>query len=459
MPDDLKIRVSAPGADEAERDLLGVASAEERVGRAGKRAGEGLRETARAGGRLRGIFTSILGALGVGAGIEGVIGRIRDMVQDWERSMDRIARASREAGENMVAFAMMQEPGTGGERARAAARLGAEFGVGPGEAWRTVQAMHSQLGGFEQGMAGARAAWQLRRAGVPGESAAAAVSVGAGLGMTPREAAAAVYAAGEASSLSPAEMAQAATMGLPGYRGIGGGPTFGYGVMAALSRVIKEPGQLGTYASQAARALSAEEGKVGKLWRRLGVEAPGARPMEQLRALAGAGITTEQELTRAGFGEIRQRRALSILLADLAATEATVGRVRERAVPGVLEEAYARAAGESPEIRYAQKVAELEAMLQGVRTFGPHAEAAREMEIKERLAGLYLEATGRGDLTDEEGKPGFLASLWYAPRSVPAKYWEIKLRELGTLPGAAGGVHYHGVYEDPAGARPRQPNR
>lgn len=420
MPDDeLSIRIKTPGSRRAKRDLSGVADAQ---GKVTKEAGDAARQSERANRGLRGLAgaaRSLVAALGVGTGIAGAVSLIRKGIEAWRQDMEAIARLSREAGQNMIAFATMQEPGTVGKRARAAAEAGAEFGVAPGPAWSAVQALQSQTGSYEQGLAAAREAWSLSRLGVHPRAAQGAVSVGMGLGLEAPEAARAPFVAGQLSSLSPAEMAAAAQRGLPAYRGLGGGPLFGYQAMAVLSQVIKEPGRLGTYTARLASALSAEEGEAGAVWGRLGIERPGADPMAQLRALAGAGITSEQQLRRAGFAEEREVRALSIVLSNLGALERFGPQFNQRmARTGLLGEQAARLQGESPEIAHALAVERLAAEFQGAGLYGPNAGDARRTEMIERMRAVGLRRRGAWIGDDERISGWELNYPWNLPWDV-----------------------------------------
>jgi len=490
VADELKIPVSIPGGKDAEETLARIARAEKGVGEAGREAGEKLgRSAGQAAGktqeldastqRLVGTLKGVLGALGIQAGVAGAVAAINRAVEEWQARMEAIARLSREAGQNMVAFAMMQEPGVIGARAKEAAAAGARWGVAPGQAWETVQALQSQLGSYPAGLAAAGAAWELSRASVPPQAAQQAVALGAGLGLTPEEAARAVYAAGEASSLSAAEMAAAAPQGLPIYGGIGGGPVFGYQVMAGLSKVYS--GELGTMTKAAGITLSTAEGTVGKMWRRLGVTKPGEDPMAQLRALKDAGITTAQDLSRAGVTEQRQQMALSVLLGDLPGFEATAAKVAETfARPGVIGERLAGAEAELPEMRQAREMAELEAEIHLRDLYDPAAPAARERDMDRAARYARMQKMGYGEFLSGDGRTSAPGSFIRTVYGLWAHWWrgtspegqtmeeilqgspdEIDrlLRSGGGGTTYQGGVHFHGAYEDPAGRPAESPMR
>jgi len=445
--DELKIKVSTPGGREAKRTLEGIAGAERKV------AGEG-EKAARIGGRLKGVFTSILGALGVGTGIGAAMSKIVELSRLWAENMDRVARASREAGEDMTAFAMMQEPGTVGARAKAAVALGVSKGIKPGAAYRGIQRLQGKFkGDFPKAMKAAAASWGLAEAGVEPESAVGGVMGLMKHGLSADEAAALLYAGGEVSSLSPAEMAFAAPIGLSPYRGLGG-PVVGMGLMAALSETFQEPGQLTTYSAQAGQAWMTEQGKVGRLWKRLGIKRPGVDPLAQLRALEGAGITTEQQLAREGFSEMRQRRALAALLSDVPGAELAVRQVRERASQeGLIQKELARAASESPEVAHALEVARLEAEYEAAIISAVNAPEGRAREIHQRRAGISAVGRGLGHIVPSSGKLGWWGEMGAASYGGTPAFG-------GGMPNITinqGGTHIHEKDYDAAGKIPRTP--
>jgi len=402
MADELKIPVSAPGAQQAAQDLARVAEAERKVGQDARDAGRSAGEGAAGMERLASAGKQVLAGLGIGTGISAGVAAIVGLVRQWQQHMEEIARLSRQAGQEMVAFALMQEPGKAGERAREAAGAIKGEEASPGVSFAAVAELQGAAGGdYAKGLEAAREVEKLRLLGVPVEQATQAVSLGMGMGMTGPEAARALFAAG--GPQAPA-FAQAAIPSLPAYRGVGGGPRFGYDVMAALEATYKEPGQLGTMTRQVALALREREGDIGKTWRRLGIAEPGADPMAQLQALAAKGITTPEALRRAGFGG-RGEEALSALLSDLPGFEARRAETAARyARPGLLGEA--RAAAETPQMIHARRIEELETGIAVEKLFGAEAEPARRRELYEAAAAAEMERLGFGFLVGGDKRAG-----------------------------------------------------
>jgi len=331
-----------------------------------------------------------------GALIAGGIALWKRGMEEVDQTVQRITQNVKESAQSMAAFAMMQQPGKIGERTREAISVGAEYGIMPGQAWFTVQGFQAKLGDYRQGLEAARSSFALSQlAGVPMEGAKSAVSVGMGMQMTAAESARAAYAAGKASALSPAELAQMAGRGLPAFQGVEGGPIAGYGVAAALSGLIEDPGMLATYTKQVGTLLQQRTGQVGETWKKLGF-APGApiNVEERLQALAGAGMTTMGGLQEAGFAK-RESLGLAILLADLPRTLETMKSVRGfYGQPGIIGRERAAAEAEVPELALQRELDMLQAQIKGEETIGTRAQWALRRDVWE--SRLALDATERG---------------------------------------------------------------
>jgi len=358
-------------------------------------------------GTVQKTALGIASALGIGGGMAAGVALIKREFEAMERHMRSISRESREAASSLVAFAQMQEKGTLGTRARQAVQMGAQYGVAPGAAWSTIQALQAKTGTFQQGMAAAEASFRLSHfGGVPAEGARTAVSVGMGLGLSPDQAARAAYAAGKASELTPAQLAEMSGKGLPAYAGVGGGPVTGYGVAAALSGLISDPGELGTYTRQVGMLLQQRTGKVGKTWARLGFKQPGQQPMEQMQALADAGITTMGDLQQAGFAK-KESMGLGILLGNLPAAKRTMEEVqRIYGQPGVIAAERTRMEAEAPMIARERRLREQEARYAGLRTTGAIAGRAMAREEWERGLGIKTAQAGYYWEPEEGGRLG-----------------------------------------------------
>ena len=373
--------------------------------RATREADRAAREHARSVNQIAGAARSVLGAFGVSLGIAGAVSLINRGVEKWKEHMDGVARSTRAAMNELIAFSQVQEPGTLGVRARAVAKMGTEFGFTPAESLASFQAVQSQLGGnYAQAQAAFREIGALRRAGVPMEAARDAVLVGMGLGYTPGQAARAAYAAGKLSSRTPADIAGQAGIGLVPYRGIGGGMETGYAIMAQLSSVVPT-GELGTYTARAATGLTDV-----KFWRRLGIRDPGADPLAQLEMLAGRGITTQLALEKRGMTEIREQRSLSILLADLPGLRKRIQDLRAMvAQPGLLPGELAEAETQLPQLRIGRQIMQVEQQMEFERALGLEALPASERDLMLAQRALVLQRQGKGWLVGEKKRAGGVA--------------------------------------------------
>jgi len=432
MPDDLEIRVRAPGAQETEQSLGRVAQAEGKVSRETRQAGRDSERAARGFGRLGSKFREIAGAFGLGLGIGAAITKIIGLVRQWEQHMESIARLNRQAGQDMVALALMQEPGKIREHVMAAGRIGGKYGVPLGASWSAVQMLQSQTGSFEKGLAAAEEAFRLKQLGVPVEAAAAAVSTGMGLGLTTRRAALAPYAAGTASSLSPAELSAVAGQALKPWREREmGGAEFGYQILAAMTQTLKSQSLAATATQQIGVSLMGREGKVGQLWKRLGV-APGKDPMAQFQALRRAGLTSTNDLIAAGFAPERAQ-ALSSLLGAWEGFE-NIQTSYAETMKTTLEEERKRAEAEMPEMVHARQIEQIHRAIEYSKTFGPKADAARRKNLEEALRALALQEAGLGWWAGDDMKAGRLAGFVAANFALPETGMDQSLFEAITMP-------------------------
>ena len=390
-----------------------------KMGQAGKKGGG---DTAKALETVKGVAGSLLPVMGVSGAIAMGVREIVSLTKQWQEHASGVAEKISLSARDLAAFTMMQEPGTGGKRARAVGALGAAHGVKPGAALDVQQRFQAKFqGDFAKGLKATHAVFDLaEQAGVPVEGARQAVSVGMALNLSADEAARAAYAAGKASQKNPAELAQMAGGGLPAYMGIGGGPITGYGVAAALSAVIEEPEKLGTYTRQVGMLLQQRTGKVGKTWKRLGFAKPGAHPVEQLQALWDAGIRSMGDLQVAGFNK-KESFGLSVLLANWPESKKIMNQTREMASqPNLIAIDRAAAEADVPTLKLMRererKVAEFDAE----QMLGADAGPRLQSDIHRRNIGLKMEREGFGFLVPETGVASWWGILRHAVLTNPA---------------------------------------
>lgn len=364
------------------------------IGKEGKNA---TNQTSKLGAGIKGVAGALIG----GAGIAGGIALVTKGMMKWKTYTKEIAQVIKTAGQEMTAFALIQEKGTRAKRVTEVALLGAKYGIPMGQAWASEQALQSQVGSYKRGKAAFREAGKMKMTGVPMEDAEKAVSIGMGMGLTAAQAARMPYAAGALSSLTPAHMAQMAGMGLPEYGGIKGRAVTGYTIAAQLSKIYKDPSRLGTMTARVASGLSKE-----KVWKKLGYEGKvGEDWMGQLEYLESKGIKTTQQLTKAGFTEKRERLGLAGLLSDMPGFKKRAKDIRKLyETPGLLQRERAEAEAELPEMKVARRVETYQRELEIARSKSKFAKFAALKDQEELLRGAEFERLGIGAVSGEGGR-------------------------------------------------------
>ncbi len=269
-----------------------------------------------------GQIKEIGAALGITAGVGLAIREIISLTRDWNDGMIKLGETSAKAGRSLTAFSLLQEKGTRQQRRKQAVRVGIGFGFEPGVALSGVQALQSQLGSFDKAIPAFESAARLSQfEDVPQQSAIETISMLMGLGVPADRAARMLLAGGKASSLKPEQISEAASVGLIGWNAREGGPEAGLAAMATLSIQQKKPSKLGTLTAAAKRAVFGA--KHEKFFQKILKKTGQSDDLEgRIQALASEGITGELEFEKAGFADVRGKRALDILIKN----RATIGR-------------------------------------------------------------------------------------------------------------------------------------
>lgn len=368
-----------------------------------------MRENKAAGDRVTesiersvGPLRTLAGIMGVGGGIAGGLALAREHFDKIEQYSRRVTENVKAASADMIAFGMMQEPGgIRGKALQTVQTMGA-YGFSPAESLGTVQMLQAQLGSYEQGLEAAKAVGLLKKAGVPVESGRTAITVGMATGLTAEQAAQAPYAAGEVSSLTPADLAAASGVALPAFRGMQGGALTGYQAMAVLSKFIKDPGQLGTYARASARPLMDE-----KLRNNLGAT-DSTDFWGFYEKLVAKGVSTPEQLNAIGISEERERGAWSMMLADPSGTRRAVADVKKQfETPGLIQAKRLAAEKELPEIKLAGQIAATESRIAQMETIGPIAQESQNMSLWEAQLAEKLTERGHGWLAGSDKRLGW----------------------------------------------------
>lgn len=290
MADDLKIPVSVPGADDAERKLRGVAEAEKQVGQGAEQAGRQAADAGRAAEQGAASFAVLNQAMGV---LISTVQRAFRMVLDNLRELESARAAAfrqyvgQVAAPSTVALAQLRGAGEA-ETAMWVAEQAQQFGL-TGEGVRGAAfAIESgirpeEVGGAEGFARIQRAAFQtMRVTGAGGETAArmALAAREAGLGGTPEEierfyGQATAFAGG--SMISLAEFGPILGRLLPMAVSAGMDPQTFMSLAGAMSYRISDPSRLATSLEQLIRAAG--------------------RPSEPLAAFAAAGGRRPDQLS------------------------------------------------------------------------------------------------------------------------------------------------------------------
>ena len=225
---------------------------------------------------------------------------------------------------------------------------------------------------------------------------------------------------------------------------------FANAVASVLSGGVRAT-ELQTYVQAAGYALAPTSG-LKDFYEEKGVS--GGTQAEMLRALADAELNTSVKLYQEGLTEQRQRKAMAILVRDIADVERIRGVIGEEAVPGMIPEMRAAMEAGDPMLRRARQAKVLAAQAAVEQVIGPHAAEAQEQELIDRASALAFRKLGVEqswpfDVIDEQGRTSAFQSLMGLMKLNSLSY---RARQSG---GDGGGAtnHYHGpVYNlpDPA---------
>lgn len=343
-------------------------------------------------------LNKVLGLLGLGGGIAGALSMVNRYFEQTAAHAARLSENVKTASADLAAFTMMQEPGQIGARTKETMAALAPYGFSPSEALQTTQMLQAQLGDYQKALAASQAVGQLKLAGVPVQAGQTAVTVGMATGLTAEQAAAAPYAAGEVSSLTPAMLAEASGVAVPAFRGYKGGAVTAYQAMAVLSRFIKEPGMLGTYARIAARTPLDQNV----------MKTVGATDTSDFwgvyESMVKKGISTPQQLEGVGITEEREKQAWSMLLSDPAAARRAIADVQSKyETPGLIIGKRTMAEREVPEMKLEREIAETQSRIKMAQTVGPEVQQAQMKKLWATQLGETMTERGFGYATDETG--------------------------------------------------------
>jgi len=363
--------------------------------RATRQATEQMRAAGQAGTnafgpKMMGMVTGLIGALGLGGGVAGAVMKINQAYEVWLENMREISAEAKRAGDDIIAFAALQEGGTKGQRVMDAAMLAARYGISDrGAAFNAVQALQSAHGGdIEKGMAAAETVFAAKQVGVPTEMGLELEVLGASQGMKPGDALRMAYVAGQESARDPATLAGGAA-GLKFWED----KQFGFAAAGVLAGSVKKD-QLSTYLKRGGQALS----RVGPEGAAKRFEAAGlgdAGQAERLKYLAAEGIDTAEKLKQFGFTEIHQVEALTALVPNyqnVLRIQQTIGR---KARPGLLAEQRRAVEEELPFTKTTRQIGQLDVMFADEQAFGAGKDAALAQERRQATRAIAFERMGK----------------------------------------------------------------
>ena len=342
-------------------------------------------------------------SLGMGMGVAGAVQMVNRGYETWLQNTREVITETKKASNEIISFAALQAGGTKRKRVMQAADLAVKYGISDrAQAYTTVQALQSAHGGdFAKGMEAAETVFAGTQVGIPVESGRELEVLGASQGQKPGQAIRMGFVAGEESARDPKTLATAGA-------GIGfwEDKLLGWAAAGVLAGSVKE-GELNTYVKRGGIGLS----KVGGLqdyFEKEGMADSGK--LERLKYLAGKGIDNPEKLKTIGLNEIREAQAIATLVSNVGNVERISSAIEAKATPGILGRKRADVEAELPETRLQRESDQLKTLYRNEQAFGPAAERAMSVDIRERARGVVAQRLELrqdvfgADFIDEEGR-------------------------------------------------------
>jgi hypothetical protein len=289
----------------------------------------------------------VLGVLGIGMGIHQGISKAIELTESWSEHLRAVGDRAAKAAGAMFNLAMLQQPNEMKGRIKEAAMLGAQYGVPRTAALDVVQAMQSMPGiSWKEALAISEQVFLGTKAGLNAEETKDFVASMQNRGEPAWMGAYLPYATGKASPKYAGFMTKAASA-MPFWQN----PKL---AMAASVPII--PNMLEeypTYLRRAGAGLTGINKDTDALWKRLGVT--GGTQEEKLSAMYGAGMTTQESMARAGFGNVREQVGLSLITQKWPEVMALKAKLEREASPDFVRQEIERVAGNVPAVRLAHE--------------------------------------------------------------------------------------------------------
>lgn len=430
MPGQIKLDITSDPKDvlkelvRVQRQVDKLEAKLRKVGTTGKKTEKDLKGVGDSGeksfNKAKAAAILLAGAAGLGT-VAGVIATINEGYKTWIENIALVSKETKQAASDIVAFAVLQPPGTKAERTRTAVMLGARFGIEDRNvSMDIVQALQSAAkGNLPIGLAAATTVFEANLVGIPLEAGKEAERLGVAGGLPPGQLIRNVFAAGELSSLTPADLAKAA----PGFK-------FFNDVLLATAftsvladvivperlRVITQRGGMALGVRRA--GLFDEAVSTLKAVGILSQEFRGPKTQEErLQFLSDFNIDTTEKLFTFGIADIRGQEALAGVVPRMAELLRRKQIIKETAIPGLFARKLAQLEEELPFTKQERLTQRERAMRKEALAFGPLAAPAQEQTRLQVTRGRVLAEIGAQTgplgrrLADEQGRVTAFGSL------------------------------------------------
>lgn len=368
-----------------------------KTGQAAKRVGD-QQENAFGTAALGKMAAYAGGVLGIGTAIDAVTSKY----ESWKQRILDVSDTANQAAKEIVTLAALQEGGTAGKRVMETANLAGRYGVANrAEAFDTVQMIQSMLTSAQPGrdptavwneaMGYAGEVFMATQLGIPIEFAKEAVVQAVSANKAPTEFLRKGYKGGQISGRSPMDVIRAAPA-------LSAWEDKDVGIAVASILAERFGNDTETFLMRGGQILGnsgeLNTGKDGKpsLFARLGLK-PDASQYERLKALAGAGMDTEDKLKAVGVNEIREARALALAVSRFGIVDQAIRDVRGA---GSLSLAGERANVEqnTPGLELQRLIDMASVQYGNAKAFGPQAEEAQRERLLGIARGMVLKRRG-----------------------------------------------------------------
>lgn len=372
----------------------------EQLIKAQKGSEEGFKKQVKGAGKLESSLKTLATRIIGPAALVGAFASLDAIAKKYLNTMKEINTVSEAVTKGAVSFLALQPKGTLAPRQAQVRALAVGAGVKPSEeVFRLQQAMQSAIGvaqpgltdaqSFRKGLITTGAILRATHLGITLPQAEAAEATGITLGAKPGQTLLDLYVAGKVSAKDPTVLIPAAG-GMASFKGVGPG-----GMRSAAAIAAGIAGVEGTRTRESlmriGRALSVA-GPLQPFFKRRGMGGV-ADPMERLRVLYEAGLTTTAGLVNAGLPP-EASEVLSIATQAYPGIKGIRAKVAAQAMPGLFTSERARIEAEIPMQGLNRQLDFGRAKYVDLTAFGPVAMRAKEAEILGTARAIALKRLG-----------------------------------------------------------------